>query len=140
MNISNISHNWYQQPIQSVFWKIFFHWPHTAWKVSIYGIFYGPYFLAFGLNMYSVGMREKTNQKKTLYLGTFHAVITKLLWCDLYFAHLFSNCSHLRLIFQFCPGNFLAEISDFSEGINTVPHIDLDVLCFTVITDFSFFL
>ena len=40
----------------------------TAWKVSKYGVFSGPYFPAFGLicriSPYSVRMRENTNQKK----------------------------------------------------------------------------
>ena len=40
----------------------------TAWKVSKYGDFSGPYFPTFGLNTgispYSVRMQENTNQKK----------------------------------------------------------------------------
>ena len=39
----------------------------TAWKVSKYGVFSGPYFPAFGLipeRYYSVRMREKVDQKK----------------------------------------------------------------------------
>ena len=38
-----------------------------------YGVFSGPYFPAFGLN--TVRMWENTDQKKTPYLGTLHAVI-----------------------------------------------------------------
>ena len=40
----------------------------TAWKVSKYGIFSGPYFPSFGLNM------EKYGPGKTPYLDTFRAV------------------------------------------------------------------
>ena len=41
---------------------------HTAWKVSRYGVFSGPYFPVFGLNTGIYG------QEKTPYLDTFHAV------------------------------------------------------------------
>ena len=43
---------------------------YTAWKVSKYGVFAGPYFPVFGLNteiyseMYSVRIQENTDQKK----------------------------------------------------------------------------
>ena len=46
---------------------------HTAWKVSTYGVFSGPYFPVFGLNtniyevnlrIYSVRIRENTDYKK----------------------------------------------------------------------------
>ena len=40
----------------------------TAWKVSKYGVFSGPYFPVFGLNT------GKYGTAKTLYLNTFHAV------------------------------------------------------------------
>ena len=46
----------------------------TAWKVSKYGVFSGPNFSASGLNTYSVQMRKNTDQKKTLFLATFHVV------------------------------------------------------------------
>ena len=37
----------------------------TAWKVSKYGDFSGPYFPAFGrISPYSVRMQENTDQKK----------------------------------------------------------------------------
>ena len=43
---------------------------NTAWKVSKYGVIFGPYFLVFGLNTeiyckspYSVQMQENTGQK-----------------------------------------------------------------------------
>ena len=39
----------------------------TAWKVSKYGVFSGPYFPVFGLNT------EKYGPEKTAYLDTFHA-------------------------------------------------------------------
>ena len=39
----------------------------TAWKVSKYGVFSGPYFTAFGLN----------TDQKTPYLDTFHALTSK---------------------------------------------------------------
>ena len=42
--------------------------PITAWKVSKYGVFSGPYFLVFGLNT------GKYGQEKAPYLDTFHAV------------------------------------------------------------------
>ena len=44
----------------------------TAWKVSKYGIFSGPYFPAFGLNTHA----GKYRPEKTPYLDTFHAVRT----------------------------------------------------------------
>ena len=40
----------------------------TAWKVSKYGVFRGPYFRVFGLNT------EKYRPEKTPYLDIFHAV------------------------------------------------------------------
>ena len=42
--------------------------PTTAWKVSKYGVFYGPFFPVFGLNA------GKYGPEKTPYLYTFHAV------------------------------------------------------------------
>ena len=42
--------------------------PFTAWKVSKYGIFSGPYFPVFGLNI------GKYGPEKTLYLNFFHTV------------------------------------------------------------------
>ena len=61
----------------------------TAWKVSKYGVFSGPYYPLFGLNteIYSVNLRiqskcRKYGAEKTPYLDTFHAVVvykTKLL-------------------------------------------------------------
>ena len=54
---------------------------HTAWEVSKYGIFSGPYFPVFGMNtkIYFVNLRipseyKKTRPEKTPYLDTFHAV------------------------------------------------------------------
>ena len=41
---------------------------NTAWKVSKYGVFSGPYFPVFGLNTGKKGPEE------TPYLDTFHAV------------------------------------------------------------------
>ena len=41
---------------------------NTAWKVSKYGDFSGPYFLVFGLNT------GKYGPEKTPYLDTFQAV------------------------------------------------------------------
>ena len=43
----------------------------TAWKVSKYGIFSGPYFPVFELNT------EKYGPEKTPCLDTFHAVYSK---------------------------------------------------------------
>ena len=40
----------------------------TAWKLSKYGVFSGPYFTIFGLNT------EKYGPKEYLYLDNFHAV------------------------------------------------------------------
>ena len=39
-----------------------------AWKVSKYGVFFGPYFPVFGLNT------GKYRAEKSPYLDTFHAV------------------------------------------------------------------
>ena len=57
----------------------------TAWKVSKCRVFSGPFFPAFGLNTdrYGVSLRiqsesEKTDQKKTPYLDTFHAVCVEI--------------------------------------------------------------
>ena len=41
---------------------------NTAWNVSKYGVFPGPYFPVFGLNT------GKYRPEKTPYLGTFHTV------------------------------------------------------------------
>ena len=48
---------------------------HTAWKVSKYGVFYGPYFLVFRLNT------GKYGPEKIPYLDTFHTVPTFPLSC-----------------------------------------------------------
>ena len=63
----------------------------TAWKVSKYGVFSGPYFPAFGLNtpylsVFSLNV-GKYGLEKTPYLDTFHAVLKEekiiawLNWC-----------------------------------------------------------
>ena len=44
------------------------HETDTAQKVSKYGVFSGPYFPVFSLNM------EKYGPEKTLYVDTFHTV------------------------------------------------------------------
>ena len=41
---------------------------NTAWKLSKYGVFSGPFIPVFGLNT------EKYGPEKTPYLDTFHAV------------------------------------------------------------------
>ena len=50
----------------------------TAWKVSKYGVFSGPYFRAFGMSSerYSVFRPNagKYGPEKTAYLDTYHAV------------------------------------------------------------------
>ena len=53
----------------------------TTSKVSVFGVFSGPYFPAFGLNTgrYGVSLRipsecEKTRTRRTPNTGTFHAV------------------------------------------------------------------
>ena len=50
---------------------------YTAWKVSKYGILFGPYFPPFGLNKerYEVPLQIKYGPEKTPYLDTFHAVL-----------------------------------------------------------------
>ena len=52
---------------------------YTAWKVSKYGVFFGPYFPVFGLNTEIYGVFSpnagKYGPEKTPYLDTFHAVI-----------------------------------------------------------------
>ena len=45
---------------------------NTARKMSKYGVFSGPYFPVFG--QYSIQVRENTDQKKTPYQDSFHAV------------------------------------------------------------------
>ena len=54
----------------------------TAWKVTICGVFSGPYFPVFGLNTYRV-LRSKPRysvqiKENTPYLDTFHAAKTSL--------------------------------------------------------------
>ena len=43
-------------PNVGCFYKRANNWPYTAWKVSRYGVFSGPYFLAFGLNTERYGV------------------------------------------------------------------------------------
>ena len=45
---------------------------YTAWKVSKYGIFSGPYFLAFGV---SLRIKSECGKYGPAYLDTFHAVV-----------------------------------------------------------------
>ena len=47
----------------------FFSDRYTAWKVSKYGVFSGPYFPVFGLNT------KKYGPEKTPYSDTFYAVV-----------------------------------------------------------------
>ena len=66
-------------PNVGCFYKRANNWPYTAWKVSRYGVFSGPYFLAFGLNTERYGViqiRRDTDSgpEKTPYLDAFHAV------------------------------------------------------------------
>ena len=49
---------------------------YTAWKLSNYGVFFGLYFLVFGLST------EKYGPEKTPYLDTFHEVVSIL--CKVY--------------------------------------------------------
>ena len=53
--------------------------PSTAWKVSKYEIFSGPYFPAFGLSTEIYGVFSpnagKYGPEKTTHLDTFHAVL-----------------------------------------------------------------
>ena len=53
----------------------------SAWKVSKYGVFFGPYFPVFGLitEIYGVNLRKESEYRKygpekTSYLDDFHAV------------------------------------------------------------------
>ena len=47
----------------------------TAWKVSKYGVFSGPYFSSFLIKSpYSMQITGKYGSEKTPYLDTFHAV------------------------------------------------------------------
>ena len=46
----------------------------TAWKVSKYGVFSGPYFPVFGLNTETYSKWGKYGPEKFSYLDTFHAV------------------------------------------------------------------
>ena len=49
---------------------------YTAWKVSKYGVFSGPYFPEFGLNISVFSPNAgKYGPEKTLYMDTFHAVL-----------------------------------------------------------------
>ena len=50
---------------------------HTAWKVSKYGVFSGPYFPAFGLSVFSPNA-GKYRPEKIPYLYTFHVVTPDL--------------------------------------------------------------
>ena len=46
---------------------------YTAWKVSKYGVFSGPYFPVFGLRIQS--KYRKNAPEKSAYLDTFHEVV-----------------------------------------------------------------
>ena len=50
----------------------------TAWKVSVFEVFSGPYFPAFGLNF---RMRENTDQNNSEY-GVFYAVLFSLQYSE----------------------------------------------------------
>ena len=55
---------------------------YTAWKVSKYGVIYGPYFPVFGLNT------GKCGPEITPYLDTFHAVLEVINWiCSNKYGH-----------------------------------------------------
>ena len=61
---------------------------HTAWKVSKYGIFSGPYVPVFGLNtkIYSVNLRiqseySKIQTRKNSVLGHFSSSVLRRLRC-----------------------------------------------------------
>ena len=66
----------------------------TAWKVSKYGVFSGPYFPAFGLNTerYDLSVfstnAEKYGPEQTLHLDTFHTVQLVLITCSGFFLYL----------------------------------------------------
>ena len=73
----------------------------TAWKVSKYGVFSGPYFPALGLNTercrispYSVRMRGNTDQKQlriwTIFTQSWQRHFQELL--TFHFFHPFSKC------------------------------------------------
>ena len=77
---AKISFTNFWQGLKCASWMKFFITtkPCTEWKVSRYGVFSGPHFPVIGLNteIYSsVQIRKNTEQKKTLYLDTFHAVM-----------------------------------------------------------------
>ena len=105
--------------IRSLFWSVFscIRTECGETKVSKFGVFSGLYFPAFGLSIspYSIRMRKNTNQKKTRYLDTFHAVCTfhnkyHLYLCFICFTLLTVNfsykvpwkqLSHLKTLFHF---------------------------------------
>ena len=74
-------------------WQIFqktgsVNHPHTAWKVSKYGVFSGPYFPSFGPNTerygVSLGIHSKCEKKRTRknsVFGHFSPSVIHLLWC-----------------------------------------------------------
>ena len=78
----------------------------TAWKVSKYGVFSGPYFPVFGLNTeiygkssYSFRIQENTAQKK-LRIWTLCAVCLKrgLFWWKIYSCFYFYNITQKFLL------------------------------------------
>ena len=54
-------------------------WTITAWKVSKYGVIFGPYFPAFDLSVFSLNA-GKYVPEITPYLGTFQVVHVPLIW------------------------------------------------------------
>ena len=59
-------------------WKTFCWW-HTAWKVSRYGVFSGPYFSVFRLDIQSFSPKTgKYGPEKTPYLDFFSSSDTSL--------------------------------------------------------------
>ena len=68
-------------------------WVDTAWKVSKYGVFSGPYFPAFELNTPYLSVFSsnagKYGPEKTSYLVTFHAVWVMLSYVELFLPLLF---------------------------------------------------
>ena len=68
-----LDYHWFK--VWRWFLKFKFHNIITAWKVSKYGVFYRPYFPAFGLNTESIQSEcEKIRTRKISYLDTSHTV------------------------------------------------------------------
>ena len=117
----------------------------TAWKVSKYGVFSGPYFPAFGLNMerYSVSLRiqsecGKIRTRKNFVFGHF----SRSDFCN-YFRKIFdfvqvclclgvlsnkTNCDLLLIIYHYEWNSYYTEDSELCQSAFTCSKLTTETL------------